>query len=253
LTFLHTVRRRVSEPFGVPLGISKMKLLRTAGAALCRRFGCSLLMYDELTRIATKYYTDKGVTIFPFHGYTRHYHRCFRALRFESVTILEIGLARKRDRGNRRVVCPSLQLWAEYFPRATILGFDLDDFSMVQLPRTRIFQGDQGKPEDLLKVVQDYPRLNIVVDDGSHASFHQQVSLRTLWPHVVGGGVYAIEDLDEQPAEIERSLPASPKTRALLQDEVGLNALIAGVGSVRLFDSPLRDATNTLGCIFKRR
>jgi len=122
---------------------------------------------------------------------------------------------------------------------------------MVHLPRTRIFRGDQGKPEDLLRVAAEFPKIDIVIDDGSHASFHQQTSLRALWKYLAPGGIYLIEDLDVQPPELERSLPCCVKTRDLLKDIPALNRIVDEVKSVRLFDSPLRSAVETLGCVIK--
>lgn len=251
MSILFPLRRALSSPFGIPLGIGKTAFVRVTSAAIYRKLRCNLFLYDDLTRIASKYLTDKGVTFFPFNGYTRQYRDLFDPLRFKPITVLEIGLARKRDRNDPRVTCPSLQLWSEYFPHANILGFDIDDFSMVHLPRTKIFRGDQGKPEDLLKVVAEFPQLHIVIDDGSHASFHQQTSLRTLWKYLAPGGIYAIEDLDVQPPELERSLPCRATTRDLLTDIPALNRIIDEVKSVRFFDSPLRSALETLGCLVK--
>jgi hypothetical protein len=252
MTFLFPIRRALSLPFGLPLGMDKMEFLHKLAAVVYRDLRCRWRLYDELTRIASIHPTDKGVTFYPFNGYTRHYHRLFNAMRHLPVTILEIGLARKRDRGDPRVTCPSLQLWAEYFPHASIVGFDIDDFSMLHQPRTAIFRGDQGKPEDLLRVVADYPKLDIVIDDGSHASFHQQTSLRTLWPYVASGGIYVIEDLDQQLPELESSLPKSRKTLDLLKDLPALHQLIDKAGEIRFFDSPLRDAVDSMACIVKR-
>jgi len=241
----------MSLPFGLPLGLDKTAFLHTLAGVVYRDIRCRCRLYDELTRIASKHPTDKGVTFYPFHGYTRHYHSVFNTLRHLPITILEIGLARKRDRNDPRVTCPSLQLWAEYFPYASIVGFDLDDFSMVHQPRTTIFRGDQGNPKDLAQVVARFPRLDIVIDDGSHASFHQQNSLRTLWPYMTSNGIYVIEDLDEQP-ELETSLPNCPKTRDLLKDLPALHQLIDKIGEIRFFDSPLRGVANTMACIVKR-
>ena len=41
--------------------------------------------------------------------------------------------------------------------------------------------------------------LEVIVDDGSHASFDQQLTLREFFPLLAEGGWYFIEDLDWQP------------------------------------------------------
>ena len=252
MSLLSPVRRIMSDPFGLPLGLGKSKLMGAFAKAAFRDVGCRLGCYDDLTCIASRYRTDKGITLYPFHGYTRHYHRVFSPLRHRPIAILEIGVARKRDRHDPRVSCPSLELWAEYFPQATIVGLDIDDFSMVRQQRTTIFRGDQGEERDLRQVTAVFPKLDIIIDDGSHASFHQQQALKTLWPYLTPGGIYAIEDLDEQPVGLEASLPERPKTRDLLKDPSAVHKLIAEDSDIHLFGSPLRGAADTIAFIVKR-
>jgi hypothetical protein len=124
------------------------------------------------------------------------------------------------------VTYPSLQLWADYFPQTTIVGFDIDDFPPSTDPRIRIFRGDQGRPADLQQVLAAHPRLDIVIDDGSHASYHQQVSLQTLWSALAPRGLYVIEDLDSQPPELERALPPRPRTIDVLKNPAALPDLV---------------------------
>src|SRR5207244_2169141 len=60
---------------------------------------------------------------------------------------------------------------------------------------------DQASREDLSRFAQESeePRFRIILDDGSHASSHQQISLGALFPSVEPGGMYLIEDLGWQP------------------------------------------------------
>jgi hypothetical protein len=217
-----------------------------------REAGVRLGTADPLTRLAAKYKSDKGVTIFPFHGYTGHYARLFEPFRFKPINILEIGLARRPDRRTLGITCPSLSMWLEYFPSASVWGFDIDDFSSVAMPRTRIFRGDQGNVDDLGRLVAACPQFDIVIDDGSHASYHQQVTLRTLFPHTSPGGIFVIEDLHWQPGELESVLPpVKEKTVDLLRNRTALQELIGGVRDVLFFDSPLEHASDTVGVILK--
>lgn len=247
----HSIRQALSKPFGLPLNTTWPTFLgawlRTSG----RQARVSLGMTDPLTHLAARYKSDKGLTVFPFHGYTVHYDALFKPFRTEPITILEIGLARREDRRGLSVACPSLSIWLDYFPRATVLGFDIDDFSAVSLPRTRIFRGDQGKPEDLLRIVREFPAFDIIIDDGSHASFHQQVTLKTLFPYLKSGGLYIIEDLMWQPPDVESTLPASPKTLAVLKDPVALAALIPAGQHVRILGSPIQAGKEGMAVIKK--
>ena len=169
---------------------------------------------DQLTSLANRYGSDKGSGP-RGHNYTRVYSKLFRHLRDQPVRLLEIGLLglrtggwddnSLRDAGGARGRdAPSLRLWSHYFPHGEIFGFDLNDFSGVEIARCRIFQGDASCPADLRAVLDEIRgQLDIVIDDASHASHHQQISLETMFPAVAPGGLYIIEDLFFQPAAIE--------------------------------------------------
>ena len=169
---------------------------------------------DALTRLADRYRTDKGSRA-GGHHYTRVYSELFEHLRERPVRLLEIGLMgldrrgwddeSLRDRGAAHGRdAPSLRLWSHYFPRGEIFGLDFNDFTSVEIPRCRIFRGDASKESDLLSVVDRIGgQLDIVIDDASHATDHQQISLGTLFPAVAPGGVYIIEDLFYQPPDRE--------------------------------------------------
>ena len=179
-----------------------------------------------LTSLANRYGTDKGSSR-RGHHYTRIYSELFEPLRDRPVRLLEIGLMglryggwnddRLRDTGEARGRdAPSLKLWTHYFPRGEIFGFDFNDFSDVAIPRCRIFRGDASRPDDLLAVMDEIGgQLDIIIDDASHASDHQQVTLGTLFPAVAPGGIYIIEDLFFQPSD--REVPGATKTVDLLR------------------------------------
>ena len=249
---LHQVRRRIAKPFALPVHTDAMELLRLAAGAQARQLALSLGGYDDLSRLAARYKSDKGVTVFPFHGYTVHYAKLFEPLRARPIKVLEIGLARLTERAELGMACPSLSMWLDYFPHATITGFDIDDFSSVRLPRARIVRGDQGVPADLLQVVTPGAPYDIIIDDGSHASYHQQVTLKTLFPHLAPNGMFAIEDLAWQPQDLEASLPAVPRTTDLLKDSAALAGLVGGgVKSVQFFESPVQRGKEGLAVIVK--
>ena len=170
---------------------------------------------DELTHLANRFGSDKGNQYFDRHHYTRLYSALFRDLRYRPIRLLELGLLHPSV-GRPANRAPSLEMWAAYFPNGQILGFDIEDFSSVSLPRCTIFRGDMGSRDDLRELVeQTRGEFDVIIDDGSHASQHQQTALATLFPHVVSGGIYVIEDLQYQPPEIES--PSVPKTRDFLR------------------------------------
>jgi hypothetical protein len=172
---------------------------------------------DALTILANRYGSDKGDKAHGRHCYTEIYDRLFRSKRLEPVVLLEIGLLHPFDADGTATRAPSLQMWREYFPRARLFGFDINDFSKVALPNCTIFRGDMGSREDVRGMARSAAMpFDIIVEDGSHASHHQQIALATLFPFVAAGGLYIIEDLHWQPAGIEKI--AVPKTRSLCRD-----------------------------------
>ena len=107
-------------------------------------------------------------------------------------------------------------MWREFFPRASIYGFDIDDFSGVQLERCNILQGDMSSEADLSLLVDAIGEpIDIIIDDASHASHHQQIALGNLFPYLRSGGLYIIEDLYWQDPAVE--LSDASKTRDILK------------------------------------
>lgn len=251
MQFPQRVRRTLARRYTISPRISDAEFPRMAWGAVVREARVRLRLYDSMTRLAAKYKSDKGVTLWPFHGYSIYYAKLFEKFRDRPINLLEIGLARRMDRGAVGITCPSLSMWLDYFPNAQVYGFDVDDFSKVQLPRTKIFRGDQGNTDDLLNMVGQCPKFDIIIDDGSHASYHQQLSLKTLFPHLASNGLYVIEDLHWQNADLEASLPAVPKTRDFLKDSSELNQTIAGAKEILFYESPLKKGKEKLAVIVK--
>lgn len=132
------------------------------------------------------------------------------------MNFLELGLAiggpELGGPVDRRVLSPSVQMWLEYFPNAEIYGFDISDFSHMQHPRFHFVRGDASSEDDIRRLAGSAPEFHIIIDDGSHASYHQQLALKNLFPKLAQDGLYVIEDLHWQPPTYETRLPALPKT-----------------------------------------
>jgi len=185
---------------------------------------------DELTLLANRYRSDKGTSYNCAHGYTRVYQALLSPLRAAPLRILEIGLVHGQVQAESPqeipgLGCPSLRMWADYLPQAEIHGLDIVDFTALATPRTTVWQADQGNRQELEAFAARVPgKFDIIIDDGSHASHHQQISLATLFKHLADGGLYIIEDLHFQPAELE--VPQITKTRDFLY---GLAAMRRGM------------------------
>ena len=137
------------------------------------------------------------------HCYAVEYYPLFQRLRDETFNFLEIGLDNDSKNTGRPQDAPSLRAWRQFFRKATLYGYDINDFSFFSQVTTITFQGDQASREDLARFLRESgePRFGAILDDGSHASSHQQISLGALFPSVEPGGMYLIEDLDWQPFE----------------------------------------------------
>ena len=220
-----------------------------------KREGRSIRYHDplELNRLANKFKSDKGDLYYNRHFYTRVYDYFLSPLKSEEMTVLAIGLLRHDIQASLAsgplIEAPSLFMWSEYFSRAQVHGIDMQDFSYLGDDRITFTRADQSDRAALRQVVQRcrYP-IKVVVDDGSHASHHQQISLAYLFPHLASGGLYFIEDLNYQPPHLEK--PGTVKTRDLLRaildskpissdfiDNSEIDYLIANIANIEFYDS----------------
>lgn len=143
----------------------------------------------SLTALAKQFGTDKWGK---WHRYTPHYERHLGHLRDERFTLLEIGIggyAREKQGG------ASLRMWRSYFPKAQILGLDIEDKSFVDSDRIRTYQGSQADERLLHQIVSDADDLKVIIDDGSHRCEHIRATFDVLYPLLPDDGIYAIEDL----------------------------------------------------------
>jgi hypothetical protein len=155
--------------------------------------------HKSLTQIANDNNSDKGDTYECAHKYTIKYeeliHHLVNNMNIPILNILEIGL----NRANTKSI-PSLMMWREYIPECKITGFDIKSEFLSfnnKYDNIHIKIGDQSNPEDLSQLKSS--KYHLIVDDGYHASKHQQITFKTLWDNLEDGGYYVIEDLHWQP------------------------------------------------------
>ena len=139
-----------------------------------------------LDDLAKKYNTDKSSE---HHDYMRLYEFMLSPLRYETFTLLELGV------GIPSKEAPSLRVWRDYFPNAQIVGVDIRKISKnFEGDRIAIEIGDASDPSFLTAVFDKY-KPHVIIDDASHFWSHQIIGLRTLLPLLPPGGIYFIEDL----------------------------------------------------------
>lgn len=135
-----------------------------------------------LDEIGKSYGTDKSSA---FHDYLCFYEEKLSHLRDQAFTMIEIGVL---DGG-------SLKTWGEYFPKATIVGLDITHATTQYAGDNRhVVIADATRGETADQVVEQFGRPLIILDDGSHIWQHQIETLRYLWPKLLNGGIFIIED-----------------------------------------------------------
>lgn len=167
----------------------------------------------SLTELANRCKSDKGNEYKCAHYYTQYYEEIFSVYGGKRIDLLEIGL--NRDDCSD---VPSLRMYREYFgKRCYLAGFDIrPEFNKFKENGFDIIIGDQSNPDDLAKC--KHKKWTIIIDDGSHASSHQQITLQELWECVEPGGTYVIEDLHWQPF-----MESCPKTVELAREWINGN------------------------------
>jgi hypothetical protein len=119
------------------------------------------------------------------HAYGSTYAAVFGPFRYRAAKFLEIGL----------LAGDSLLAWRCYFPRATVIGADIEPKSHMSGSRTRIYTADQSAAADLDDIAAKEGPFDIIIDDGSHLNRHQIFTFYHMFNHLKDGGVYVIEDV----------------------------------------------------------
>ena len=128
------------------------------------------------------------------HHYHLVYEPILAPLRFEEVTLLEVGV----DKG------ASLRAWREWFPNALITGIDIYKRAPLRdIPGVAQIKANSTNPPDL-------GRFDIIIDDGCHFLRTQAATLKALWPMLNPGGTYFIEDVSKPDRNHEWTPPHNP-------------------------------------------
>jgi glycosyltransferase involved in cell wall biosynthesis len=200
-----------------------------------------------MTILAERFNTDKNRHTGNRHFYSRIYDKLLSARRFSLRRLMEIGLCRGLAEQNQTEM-PSVELWQTYFPFCHVIGVDLTDFSRFNNERLSSLVCDQSKPDQLRAVAASVEpgSLDVIIDDGSHASFDQQATLREFFPLLADGGWYFIEDLDWQPPgedrgkitptkDLLREIQGHGTARSI--DPMGIGDLSGQISQILFFDS----------------
>lgn len=168
------------------------------------------IYYEEsmsfpLSEIASRHGTDKGGTSINstnIHAYTDFYFLLLCGRRFEPLSILECGIGSTdstipSNMGTNGRVGASLRMWKEFFPKAEIIGLDVDPKTMFSEPRIRTFITNQLEPVELRILLRNLKRkYDLIIDDGLHSFESIKNMLLISFDFLGENGVYVAEDLD---------------------------------------------------------
>jgi hypothetical protein len=162
----------------------------------------------ELCRIMTEEMSDKGSG---WHNYTLLYHFLFRHRRYEITKVFEVGLGTNfTDTPSNMGECASpgasLRGWRRYFPRAQILGADVDTRILFFEERIATFHVDQLRDDtiDVLWQQLSNDKFDIMIDDGLHTFEANTGFFRKSLYKLKSNGYYIIEDIDTYPDNLQR-------------------------------------------------
>ena len=128
------------------------------------------------------------------HFYTPRYEHHLKKYQHKRLIFLEIGVGGYSDplKGGE-----SIRMWSQWFthPETVIIGIDICPKNIViNDNRVHLLQGSQIDKQFLENVIQTYGRPHIIVDDGSHLPGHVIETFEYLYPMLLDGGTYLIED-----------------------------------------------------------
>jgi glycosyltransferase involved in cell wall biosynthesis len=201
-----------------------------------------LVHFPRLIDLADRFSTDKNRRVGNQHSYARIYDRLLAPRRLSMRRIMEIGLSRWNQTES-----PSVSLWQTYFPFCEVIGVDRGDFSALNNARFTSFLCDQSQQDEVRMVAEaiEPGSLDMIIDDGSHASADQQMGFCEFYPLLAEGGWYFIEDLDWQPPGEDPNRIALTKQlfqdlrhgRAPALDPFGVARFMDQMADILFFDS----------------
>ncbi len=137
-------------------------------------------MSRSLAQIAN----DVGCEKLKHCGYHKVYPKYLERLRPFDFVMWEIGV----DQG------ASLRMWSEYLRCVDLYGFDIDPACLhLEVGKSKAMISIEDATKD--GFADDLPDPLVVIDDGSHKPADQMKTFLTVWPRVLPGGLYFIEDL----------------------------------------------------------
>lgn len=160
---------------------------------------------NTLSEISKKYPTDKDFT---HNYYNTVYENAFSRIRNEVKLLCEIGIGGFWKEAGW-VPGNSLKVWRDYFPNAKILGLDINLHEIDDADRITTEWLDQSRRDLVINYSKKLENYDIIVDDGSHNVYDQQITLAYFFRSLKSNGIYVLEDLH---SSIEVEIPEKAQT-----------------------------------------
>lgn len=130
---------------------------------------------------------NQGRLINKWMHYFEIYDQHFNRFKNQDVHVLEIGVSHGG----------SLLMWKDYFGEdAKIYGVDVEyrckDFESDNI---KIFIASQSDRSFLKSLLNELPRIDILIDDGGHTMEQQIITFEELFPYISENGLYLVEDV----------------------------------------------------------
>jgi hypothetical protein len=163
---------------------------------------------SDLCKIGMKYQSDKcpysEYTVSGHkHPYTAIYDSWFSSLRYRDINVAEIGIERN----------DSIQLWRDYFPSATIYGFEFIqekiDFAKSQNLKNVHYEFMNVREKQ--SIIDSFNKMDvkydIIIDDSTHIIEDQIRIIQFSVEYLNPGGILVVEDISRDVNENDYSIP----------------------------------------------
>ena len=149
------------------------------------------------------------------HRFTELYNMLLSPYRARAIKMGLLGIGEHDGKSSSE-----LEMWLEFLPKAQLHTLDWRDPIKTD-KRVSQQKVDFETTGGIETVAENMPELDVVLDDATHASHHQQNAFVSLFPKLKSGGLYMIEDLRFQPKDFERkgSTKTAPLFRKFLEKE----------------------------------
>jgi len=142
---------------------------------------------DNINNLMLQYGTLSNTDKVTHHEYHKIYESFLKPFYNSNGSIVEIGIG----------TGVSLPMWLNLFKNAHIYGVD-KEYEVLNNNKYTILKADQSNIDDLnnLNLLLIDKTVFFINDDGSHIPEHQLQTFNILFPILVEGGIYIIEDIE---------------------------------------------------------